>query len=102
MRIQISLLTIPAICPYMHSVQRVGLKCSSETGTTSLFSESVGREAEVAPGRSAPNPITPPRVEHPGQNATMSHLLLDAVICHTLNRRGDSKRLPLPWAKFCR
>jgi hypothetical protein len=60
----------------MHSVQRVGLKCSSETGTTSLFSESVGREAEVAPGRSAPNPITPPRVEHPGQNATMSHLLL--------------------------
>lgn len=43
------LLNIYAMCPYMHSIQSVSLKCSFETETTNLFSESSGRNAEVAP-----------------------------------------------------
>lgn len=50
------LLNAPAACPYMHSSQRVGLKRNFETETTNLFSEFSGREAEVAPVSSAPNP----------------------------------------------
>ena len=50
------LLNVPAACPYMHSSQRVGLKRNFETETTNLFSEFSGREAEVAPVSSAPNP----------------------------------------------
>lgn len=40
----------------MHSIRRVGLKCNFETEAANLFSESSGREAEVASVSSAPNP----------------------------------------------
>ena len=85
------LLNAPAACPYMHSSQRVGLKWNFETETTKLFSEFPGREAEVAPVSSAPNPNYSLRSWSSGENlqnvpsparSRCVHISPSVVSCH--------------------
>lgn len=93
----------------MHSSQRVGLKRNFETETTNLFSEFSGRETEVAPMSSAPNPNYSLRSRSLAENLqsvpspawsrcvhispfVVSCHLEAAAVCHTLSRGAEEQR----------